>query len=291
MIKKITSIVLVATMAFSLTACAGKEKDTATKEQKKEVSAYEILSEASENSSDNKSADSTIEIDFAGEVESKKVAVKGSIDLKANAEDQNVTDMSLYAKADASVTYGDDSQDIKGEAYIGDDVLYFGGDSLGGWMKLPLDSSAVEDKGIDIEEYSEAAANRDVKDFLTEENIDKYFDNTSVEEKEVAGVKCYSVKATVDSEALEDGMKSLSDVAGEDVDVNGSDVDVEICVTKDTKELKYIGFDVKVGENELADISKCFIGVTYNSFDVDSVEVPEDVKSSALDFSSMLSSF
>ncbi len=287
MIKKITSMVLVATMAFSFTACAGKEKDTATKEQKQEVSAYEVLSDVADVS-EQKGADTTIDLDIAAEVESDSFAVKGTIDLKGSSDNK-----SAYAKADASVQYGEESQDIKGEAYVDGSsdeyTVYFGGEQAGGWMKMPLDSSMMEQSGVDVEEYSDAASKEKFDDLFTEENIKKYFDDTAVKEKEVAGVKCYSVTATVNSDTIKEGMDSLSDVAGEDIDLGDSTCDLEICVAKDTKEIKYIGFDANVGDNEYAKVSKCSIGITYNSFDVDTIEIPDDVKSSAVDISSMLS--
>lgn len=284
MLKKITSLALIAAMSFSILACGNKDSATSAKEKKANISAYEVVTNMADASAEVNGIDAEISVDLDAEIkdeESQKFVVKGTAQIKGTADME-----SLYASVDAHTEMGE-ANDLKAEAYISKDdsdyTAYFGGDALGGWMKMPL---KADELGVDTSKASLDELTK-VKDKLTEEKFKKYFDNMTVIEKKVDGENCYVVKGNISSEIMKDFEKEMSDYAGDELGISDTTCDLELVTSVKTGLVKELSLEVNTKENEKIKLSQCKLSMKYNSYDVDAIQVPDEVIEEAIDMSSL----
>lgn len=194
--KKIASVVLLLTMSVSLVACGSNDKAEKTEVKEADISASEVMLKMADSSETVEGVDASVSINFDADItageEKSKIAVKGDMAVKSNTEPAEA-----YVNADMSVKVDKESSDMKYEVYMvtEDDSykVYFGNDTEG-WMYKEM---SAEELGIDSIDDIAAGNMDEIKEYYTEENIDKYFENVKVTEKKIDGKTCYSVKGDI----------------------------------------------------------------------------------------------
>lgn len=272
--KKIASVVLLLTMSVSLVACGGNDKTQKAQVKEADISASEVMAKMSDSSESVEGVDASVSINFDADItvgdETKKVAVKGDMDVKSNADP-----VEAYVNADMSIKADKESSDIKYEVYMvaEDDMckVYFGNDT-DGWMSI---ERSLEELGLgDIDDLT---GNMDeIKEYYTEENIDSYFENVKVTEKKIDGKTCYSVKGDIAKDLLDTAIDSLSALAGSTVDIPDVKISLEVCTDKETGSPVELNIKADVAENDMIKVSACELSFKYNGYGKQDITIPEE---------------
>lgn len=266
--RKIVSIALVCVMTVSMTACGKSEKESSQKTV--DISASEVISKMVDASQDTKRADSTVELKFSAENDGSKLDLSGKMDVKATEDPTaSYVNLELSSKADG------DSNDINYELYLmednGDYKMYIG--TEGQWASTTM---SADDLGVDVADLTDSYSQ--IKEYITDENIDKYFSNVKVTEKKVDKKACYSVKGDVKSDVVDDLLASAESLMGTGIDLSDIGFSVEICADKKTNKPASLTITANSGKDSAIDIKDCSISIKYNSYDVDAITLPEEAE-------------
>ncbi|MDE5782120.1 MAG: hypothetical protein K2I03_11715 [Lachnospiraceae bacterium] len=274
--KKIASVVLLLTMSVSLVACGSNDKAQKSEAKVKEadISASEVMAKMSDSSESVEGVDASVSINFDADItvgdEKKKVAVKGDMDVKSNADP-----VEAYVNADMSIKADKESSDIKYEVYMvaEDDMckVYFGNDT-DGWMST---ERSLDELGLgNIDDFT--GDMDEIKEYYTEENIDSYFENVKVTEKKIDGKTCYSVKGDIAKDLLDTAIDSLSALAGSTVDIPDVKISLEVCTDKETGSPVELNIKADVAENDMIKVSACELSFKYNGNGKQDITVPDE---------------
>ena len=277
--RKIASIALVCVMTISMTACGKSEKESSQKTV--DVSASEVLLKMIDTSEDTKSADSTVELKFSAENDGSNFDLSGKMDVKATEDP-----VSSYVNLEMSSKADGESNDINYECYLMEDnddyKMYIG--TEGQWVSTTV---SADDLGMDVTDFTDSYSQ--IKEYITDENIDKYFSNVKVTEKKVDKKDCYSVKADVKSDVVDELLASAESLMGTSLDLSDIGFSVEICADKKTNKPASLTITANSGKDSAIDIKDCSISIKYNSYDIDAITLPEEAEN-AQEIDSLLDS-
>ena len=293
-LKRASALTIALAAAIALTSC-GTNTETGTDDgkttpQNAELSVSEIFEKAIENTASIKSASYSIGMDMAMSSEGTdiSIATTGNIKMTADPMEYEMTlDMDMGEEIGSMTTTSYlVNEDGKQVLYSG---VVYGGETF--WSKqydATLDS---------FEQYNAM------------ENIEMYLENAeSFKENgtdNINGTEAVRYDGTITGESLENAINSTLGDLGTSIDgtdlsaseiFNGiGDLTLSVWIDKETLTVRKYEMDMseimsKLFENMSADdeslagidVSKVFLSMTVSSYnDIDSITVPDDVKSAA----------
>ena len=293
-LKRASALTIALAAAIALTSC-GTNTETGTDDgkttpQNAELSVSEIFEKAIENTASIKSASYSIGMDMAMSSEGTdfNITTTGNVKMTTDPVEYEMTlDMDMGEELGSMTTTSYlVNEDGKQVLYSG---VVYGGETF--W-------SRQYDASLDSFEQYNAM-----------ENIEMYLENAETFKENgtegISGIETVRYDGTITGESLENAINNtLRDLGTslDGTDVNTSelfkgvgDLTLSVWIDKDMLTVRKYEMDMseimsKLFENMSADdeslagidVSKVFLSMTVNSYnDIDSITVPDDVKSSA----------
>lgn len=288
-LKRASALTIALAAAIALTSC-GTNTETGTDDGKKtpqnaELSVSEIFEKAIENTASIKSASYSIGMDMAMSSEGTdfNITTTGNVKMTTDPVEYEMTlDMDMGEELGSMTTTSYlVNEDGKQVLYSG---VVYGGETF--WSKQ-------HDASLDSFEQYNAMEN--IEMYL--ENAESFKENGT---EEISGIETVRYDGTITGESLENAINNtLGDLGtsldGTDLFKGVGDLTLSVWIDKDTLTVRKYEMDMseimsKLFENMSADdeslagidVSKVFLSMTVNSYnDIDSITVPDDVKSSA----------
>lgn len=293
-LKRASALTIALAAAIALTSC-GTNTETGTDDgkttpQNAELSVSEIFEKAIENTASIKSASYSIGMDMAMSSEGTdfNITTTGNVKMTTDPVEYEMTlDMDMGEELGSMTTTSYlVNEDGKQVLYSG---VVYGGETF--WSKQ-YDAS--------LDSFEQYNAMENIEMYL--ENAESFKENGT---EEISGIETVRYDGTITGESLENAINNtLGDLGTslDGTDVNTSelfkgigDLTLSVWIDKDTLTVKKYETDMseimsKLFENMSADdeslagidVSKVFLSMTVNSYnDIDSITVPDDVKSSA----------
>lgn len=293
-LKRASALTIALAAAIALTSC-GTNTETGTDDgkttpQNAELSVSEIFEKAIENTASIKSASYSIGMDMAMSSEGTdfNITTTGNVKMTTDPVEYEMTlDMDMGEELGSMTTTSYlVNEDGKQVLYSG---VVYGGETF--WSKQ-YDAS--------LDSFEQYNAMENIEMYL--ENAGSFKENGT---EEISGIETVRYDGTITGESLENAINNtLGDLGTslDGTDVNTSelfkgvgDLTLSVWIDKDTLTVKKYETDMsgimsKLFENMSADdeslagidVSKVFLSMTVNSYnDIDSITVPDDVKSSA----------
>lgn len=293
-LKRASALTIALAAAIALTSC-GTNTETGTDNgkttpQNAELSVSEIFEKAIENTASIKSASYSIGMDMAMSSEGTdfNITTTGNVKMTTDPVEYEMTlDMDMGEELGSMTTTSYlVNEDGKQVLYSG---VVYGGETF--WSKQ-YDAS--------LDSFEQYNAMENIEMYL--ENAESFKENGT---EEISGIETVRYDGTITGESLENAINNtLGDLGTslDGTDVNTSelfkgvgDLTLSVWIDKDTLTVKKYETDMseimsKLFENMSADdeslagidVSKVFLSMTVNSYnDIDSITVPDDVKSSA----------
>ena len=293
-LKRASALTIALAAAIALTSC-GTNTETGTDDgkttpQNAELSVSEIFEKAIENTASIKSASYSIGMDMAMSSEGTdfNITTTGNVKMTTDPVEYEMTlDMDMGEELGSMTTTSYlVNEDGKQVLYSG---VVYGGETF--WSKQ-YDAS--------LDSFEQYNAMENIEMYL--ENAESFKENGT---EEISGIETVRYDGTITGESLENAINNtLGDLGTslDGTDVNTSelfkgvgDLTLSVWIDKDTLTVRKYEMDMseimsKLFENMSADdeslagidVSKVFLSMTVNSYnDIDSITVPDDVKSSA----------
>ena len=293
-LKRASALTIALAAAIALTSC-GTNTETGTDDgkttpQNAELSVSEIFEKAIKNTASIKSASYSIGMDMAMSSEGTdfNITTTGNVKMTTDPVEYEMTlDMDMGEELGSMTTTSYlVNEDGKQVLYSG---IVYGGETF--WSKQ-YDAS--------LDSFEQYNAMENIEMYL--ENAESFKENGT---EEISGIETVRYDGTITGESLENAINNtLGDLGTslDGTDVNTSelfkgvgDLTLSVWIDKDTLTVRKYERDMseirsKLVENMSADdeslagidVSKVFLSMTVNSYnDIDSITVPDDVKSSA----------
>lgn len=293
-LKRASALTIALAAAIALTSCGTNTgtgtDDGKTTPQNAELSVSEIFEKAIENTASTKSASYSIGMDMAMSSEGTdfNITTTGNVKMTTDPVEYEMTlDMDMGEELGSMTTTSYlVNEDGKQVLYSG---VVYGGETF--WSKQ-YDAS--------LDSFEQYNAMENIEMYL--ENAESFKENGT---EEISGIETVRYDGTITGESLENAINNtLGDLGTslDGTDVNTSelfkgvgDLTLSVWIDKDTLTVRKYEMDMseimsKLFENMSADdeslagidVSKVFLSMTVNSYnDIDSITVPDDVKSSA----------
>ena len=269
--KRILSIVAVSVMAVSLVACGDSSKKAATSSNGTTVK--DVVKKMNKATQEGTGSDITGSIDFKASIEQDgekyDMTVSGTMDVQATNEP-----VVSHIKTDMEMNMAGMSQPLATEMYTSQDedgntTTYVS--QSGKWVKSTVEADESSTEMID--------AMSDISKYITDENIKKYFDNVKLKEEKKDGTDCYVVSGTLKENAFEDLLNASKEITGDSVDessIPDITMPIKVYIDKKTYLPKEVTVNIEMEKTDGMEIKKAEIKMTSNSYNVDSIEIPED---------------
>lgn len=286
-LKKWYMMLVIGMVALVLAACGDE-------------SAEEVYTESLDAAEDMESAEATMDM-----TQNMDMGEEGTMDVDSSFDMKMTMDpLAMHMDGTTSMSEGDDDEDnndmdaampgmdmdIDMEIYMVDDAMYMHNEMMGGWLKMENDDMDM------IEEL----AGQEPDPVEQMELFEDYTDNFSLDESD----DVYTITLEADGEEFDDLFEEMleENASTEMLDEMGEEgqeildnadvdsIDVEIEVDKESYELVTYDMDMDMSmevEGEEMDVSQT-IETEYSEInEVDSIEVPDDVKDEAEDMGGM----
>lgn len=292
-LKKWMSILLLTMLAAVLVACgqnadsnegngneaASAKEENANEDEAEERTAEEVYKEALEASQKMESAEVEMDMDQTmdvGDGDTMTTSTSSTVEMTMDP-------LAMYQKA--TVTMDEEGMDSETEMYLVDDEMYMQNPEMDEWIKMDSDMMGDLSGMMDQQDPEEQLKIfEDAKsEFDMEETDDTYVLEITADGDEFTELVQELAEESMPPEILEQ-MEAEGIDLFEQMDINN--VEYEMHVDKESFDINSFKMDMDMDmeiEDEKMNIQQAVDAEYVSINEIDSIEVPEDVKEDAMD--------
>src|SRR5699024_2777391 len=292
-LKKWMSVLLLTMLAAMLVACgqnadsneengneeASANEENANENEAEELSAEEVYKEALEASQNMESAEVEMDMDQAmdmGDGETVTTSTSSSVEMTMDP-------LAMYQEA--TVTMDEEGMDSETEMYLVDDEMYMHEPEMDEWIKMDSDMMGDLSEMMDQQDPEEQLKIFEdaMSEFEMEETDDTYMLEIAADGDEFTELVQELAEESMPPEMLEQ-MEAEGIDLFEQMDINN--VEYEMSIDKDSFDVNSIKMDMDMDmevEEEEMNIQQTVDADYVSINEIDSIEIPEDVKEDAMD--------
>ncbi|MBP1971443.1 hypothetical protein J2Z83_003582 [Virgibacillus natechei] len=287
--KKWMLTIVAGVMVLVLAACNDTAEPTAeiaeTEEEESELTARDVYSKALESSEEMESAEVTMNMKQQIESEADSTA----LDMESNFDMQMTMDpLAVYQKGSTKMMIDGEAgmPEMEIEMYMIDDGIYLYSDQLGNWVKM--DNASMDAVNAMAGEQPDPSEQLKM--------LEEYMDDLSFEQSDNEFILKLNADGEKFNDLVQDMMEDslppeMMDAMGEEdqeimENLTMNSVSYEIFIDKESFDMNAFNMDMDMtmeAEGEALHIVQNMESDYSNINNVDLIEVPEDVKDSAVE--------